>query len=463
MDNTMSKRKRGPATPVKPLASAAFHRNPEHSMLEPEITPNPKPRKQRHTYTLSLGSPTRESLGSPPCRGTSTDRVSTNKVIEGQVKTTPTKMKKKVVVKSPHATNPEADYILPTFLTAENRELMKKNVAVRRAILGAKGSRRSATPIPPYEPPSDVFTPPREVFLSPGPSKNISRSSKRKSTTNSTKRKGLRLNTTNLPVQVKQEIPDDIDLLAPMPPPSPTDDPLLLSGPLEPEPKLETFGDGESQPSSQAQAEVDMSYNKEDQPVEADSMEMGDSYDVDVMPVNLFDWNVGTADGGGWTDSDDDEEEGEGEYTGKWKMMKVRTKQDPPSSATRTRQERWGRPISPFPKIKSLNLVSEEEEEEEEVRRLSVEPELHNSENEDEERQVREMSMEFEKEAESPNPETQGAASDETCSIQEAIFIGEEDETSDSDDEPVQVKITSTDPRAAARAAAILKQVINIL
>jgi len=40
----------------------------------------------------------------------------------------------------------------------------------------------------------------------------------------------------NTNLQVKQEIPDDIDLLASMPPPSPTDDPLLLSGPPEPVP-----------------------------------------------------------------------------------------------------------------------------------------------------------------------------------------------------------------------------------
>lgn len=455
----MSKRKRGPATPAKAIASAAFPRNAgEDTRVElPEITPNPKPRKQRHVHTPSLGSPTRESLGSPS-RGTSTDRMSTDRELDKQLTTTPIRVKNNVVFKSPHVTNPDADYILPTIFPTESGGLVGRNsnVVARRALLGAKGSRRSATPIPPYEPPSDVFTPPREVFLSPGPSKNISKSLKRKGV-NSTKRKGPRVNTTNLlPAQVKQEVPDDIDLRAPMPPPSPTDDPLLLSGPPEPEPGTNTVNEAPLQ-------EIDTAYNEQDQSVEANWMEMGDPYDADVMPVKLFDWDVDAVDDGGWTDSDDDRiDEGEGEYTGKWKMIMVPTKQDPPSSATRTRQELWGRPISPFPKINSLELVSEEEEEEE-VQRLSVEPEHYNSEDENEERQVREMSMDFEEDTELPNPDTQGAVSGDPRFIQEAISIGEEDETSDTDDEPDLVKITSTNPRAAARAAAILKQVINIL
>ena len=154
------------------------------------------------------------------------------------------------------------------------------------------------------------------------------------------------------------------------------------------------------------------------------SMEL-DPADADVPPVQLFDLNP-PDEAGGWSDSDDDREvatgenedkmEGRGEYTGKWRMMKVRTKADPPSSATRGRMEQWGRPISPFPKIKRLNwlggvveeeqpslaaeeappeqpeeeepefhpeaeqtsLEQEEEEhqEEEEVRRMSVEPDI---------------------------------------------------------------------------------------
>jgi hypothetical protein len=48
----------------------------------------------------------------------------------------------------------------------------------------------------------------------------------------------------------------------------------------------------------------------------------------------------------GWSDSNSESEpEGEGEYTGKFTTMTVRTKADPPTSATRERMEGWGRPI----------------------------------------------------------------------------------------------------------------------
>src|SRR5205807_10421829 len=102
--------------------------------------------------------------------------------------------------------------------------LGKNTPTIVRRALKARGSRRSATPIPPYEPPLDIFTPPREVFLKPVQPKSVSKSSKRKSLVNSSRKgKALRVDTTK---QVKQELPDDLDLLAPMPPPSPTDDPL---------------------------------------------------------------------------------------------------------------------------------------------------------------------------------------------------------------------------------------------
>lgn len=176
----------------------------------------------------------------------------------------------------------------------------------------------------------------------------------------------------NTNVRVKQEIPDDIDLLAPMPPPSPTDDPLLLSGPPESEPV--------SAPVSELQVrEASLT------PV-GECNELVQTGGADLPPSSP----VAGAWDGGWSDSDDEEEgegEGEGEYTGKWRMMNVRTMQDPPSSATRLRQERWGRPISPHPKA----------------------------------------------------------------------LVGEDDDSDTA--EPELVKITSADPRAAARAVAILKQV----
>jgi len=535
------------------------------------------------------------------------------------VNRTPTKPKR-LLVQSPHAKNPDADWI------PEVPALALSAAPARRAVLSAR--RRSATPIPPYEPPSDVFTPPREVFLSPAVLP-VSKSSKRKTpaTKKTTGRVSSALRVVTVPQPVKQELPDHIDLSAPMPPPSPSDDPLLLSGPPEPpsSPLRRTGSrqqrevsvqveveEGVLPPSSpepplnseDAEALRALDWHREMQMTSEteDSMMRLDPGDADVSPVRLFDFgdlhdNAGNA--GGWGDSDEDEmalkrvegreeeieEEGEGEYTGKWRMTKVRTKLDPPSSATRGRMDAWGRPISPFPKIKKLDLLAEgdegegeeqeqkqeeapvrdeDEAEEEEVRRMSVEPEDRvdesvelpalEAEEDDEGRQVqvRQMSVEFDnnddegqrqkepnlnlpgeecevrqtsdqfdndKEQQqqeldlnlrndppprqtSPAPdrrssnifafsslESPEAGPSASYSLQDlprspsaykssCLFIDEdtqmrdppaeredvlddedEDGSSDAEAEPGLVKITSADPRAAARAAAILKQV----
>lgn len=52
---------------------------------------------------------------------------------------------------------------------------------------------------------------------------------------------------------------------------------------------------------------------------------------------------------GAWSDSDDDGFNLTGEYTGKYKILKVPTKADPPTDGTTERMESWGRPVSPFP------------------------------------------------------------------------------------------------------------------
>lgn len=304
--------------------------------------------------------------------------------------------------------------------------------------LKARGSRRSATPIPPYEPPPDIFTPPREVFLKPVQPKSVSKSSKRKSLVR--KGKALRVDTTEQGnMQVKQELPDDLDLLAPMPPPSPTDDPLLLRGQLKPKPRMEAIEVKEA--------------------TEDSMMQFDDPQDVDVEPVRLFDIDTFATGDGGWSDSDDEptrenEEEGEGEYTGKWRMLKIPTKQDPPSSATRTRQELWGRPISPFPRMAmTLDLLGEEleaEEEEAEVRKMSVEPEPEHHDSKG--------AACLNEETVFPDLENQP----NNVQVNQGTHLTDEDEDgedTDTDDEPDLVKITSVDPRAAARAVAILKQV----
>src|ERR1700742_1204869 len=84
------------------------------SPTQTETTPNPKPRKQMRNRISTLDSPTRRT----PSR---------SNLFEP---------------KSPHADNPNADYIFP----------VPSNVA-RRTILSARARR--STPIPAYEPPTD--------------------------------------------------------------------------------------------------------------------------------------------------------------------------------------------------------------------------------------------------------------------------------------------------------------------
>ncbi|KAH9991559.1 hypothetical protein BJV77DRAFT_523270 [Russula vinacea] len=119
----------------------------------------------------------------------------------------PTKSRRRspALLRSPHADNDKADYILPI--------LPHRSASVRAS--------QSSTPIPPYEPPTERFTPPREIFRS---SPRVSKSSKRKK---------------SLSITIKTE-PPEIDLSR-LPPPSPTDDPLLLHGRVQrPRPSLPT-------------------------------------------------------------------------------------------------------------------------------------------------------------------------------------------------------------------------------
>ncbi|TFY76824.1 hypothetical protein EWM64_g7188 [Hericium alpestre] len=202
-----------------------------------------------------------------------------------------------------------------------------------------QGSRaRSSTPVPVYEPPTERFTPPREVVLTPSP--RVSKSSKRKSVGKAPR----------LKLVIKKELPE-IDLSKPAPPPSPTDDPLLLHG----RPRT-------SKTPAKARPEVAEEHN--DLPDEQDEL-------PDPGPVFEFS-NAGGADNG-WSSSDNEPErdafDGTGEFTGKFRMMSVPTKVDPPTSATRERIESWGRPISPFPKKwkGKEKMVVEEDEAEDEV------------------------------------------------------------------------------------------------
>jgi hypothetical protein len=145
----------------------------------PEATPNPKPRKQskQHARTQSFDSPTRVNFPRVP-------------TASSQVHTTPTKMKekaksaspmkaKRVLIQSPHASNPDADFIPPVSISSRGY----LSAAGSGSALGRVLSRRSrsAMPIPPYEPPKEVFTPPREVTITPPFVQSKSRRSRSKS------------------------------------------------------------------------------------------------------------------------------------------------------------------------------------------------------------------------------------------------------------------------------------------
>jgi hypothetical protein len=281
---------------------------------------------------------------------------------------------KKVLIQSPHAANPNADYIPPI------PALSVSSVGGFLSVTGS-GSRvlsrrsRSATPIPPYEPPTEVFTPPREVTISPPqpPASKSKRSSSRSVSVGSSTAGGTGTG------RVKKELPD-IDWTMPMPPPSPGDDPLLLSGRPR---RARVVGAATSQsPSSRLAESSPTRYDKEDE--EEDTIQLDGhgmtgmeglldvnmDMDMDVPPstdlssdagplMPIFDLASVSQDGdyaAGWSDSDSDSEtqpknknelggEGQGEYTGRFTMMTVRTKADPPTSATRNRMEGWGRPI----------------------------------------------------------------------------------------------------------------------
>ncbi|KAI9510178.1 hypothetical protein F5148DRAFT_1181341 [Russula earlei] len=223
----------------------------------------------------------------------------------------PTKLgRSPTLLRSPHAENDKADYI-PPHLSAR---------------------ARSSTPLPAYEPPAERFTPPREVFLS---SPRVSKSSKRKKT---------------LKVTIKKE-PPEIDLSR-LPPPSPTDDPILLHGrPRRPRPPVPTNAREtpllESTPPGPGRQSSPINRCALDFPLPGIPSDVDDHEDPDLPEQPVFNF---AADGEDFSSSSDgDGLEHEGEYTGRFRVVHVPTKADPPTSTTRERIEQWGRPISPFP------------------------------------------------------------------------------------------------------------------
>lgn len=226
--------------------------------------------------------------------------------------------------------------------------------------------RNKRTPsIPPYDPPSETFTPPREVIIAP----TISKSSKRKPKPKPQSTPHPRLRKFTVPISVKQE-PPDIDLSTPALPTSPTDVPLLLTGPsnghaIPGRRKSDQDARVEVQtlpPSSPMDDDDDDGFLQLDQP-QWPQQEFSDITDIPTSMAleeqaqrPLFNLNPTSGLNDEWSDSEEEAfnqgsemVEGIGEFTGRWRMMKVPTKADPPSPATRRRMEQWGRPISPFP------------------------------------------------------------------------------------------------------------------
>ncbi|KAI0252922.1 hypothetical protein BJV78DRAFT_1197657 [Lactifluus subvellereus] len=305
---------------------------PNQSQRIAEASPNPKPCKQ--TCRTRFGSDVVDDVGNsghssskvspvvrkqrqshaPPPESVDPDRLRRSRspsVSPSKSRRTPT------LLRSPHAEKDKADYI-PPVLSHTRQHLSTR--------------ARSSTPIPPYEPPIERFTPPREIFRA---SPRVSKSSKRKKAPK---------------VTIKKE-PPEIDLSC-LPPPSPTDDPLLLHGRVRsPRPPIPTHAREtpllESTPPGQGRHISPFKCSALDFPLPGIPSDVDDNEDANLPEQPVF--NFAGAGEDSWSSSDGGLSEQEGEYTGKFRVMQVPTKADPPTSTTRERIEQWGRPISPFP------------------------------------------------------------------------------------------------------------------
>ncbi|KAG6843729.1 hypothetical protein H0H93_000272, partial [Arthromyces matolae] len=173
--------------------------------------------------------------------------------------------------------------------------------------LPPKTTRRT-TPIPAYEPPTDIFTPPRIVILNKPAATTTTRKSTKK-----------RASTAELTIKIE---PPQIDLSTPMPPPSPTDDPLLLSA-------------ASSSPLRRRLCDAAVNTS----PISMSLPPSSPPSDMDLDNIPLFDVTNPNIDIDLDSDSDNELPADQGEFTGRFHSFSVRTKMDPPSSATRERQE----------------------------------------------------------------------------------------------------------------------------
>ncbi|KIJ29113.1 hypothetical protein M422DRAFT_784399 [Sphaerobolus stellatus SS14] len=293
-------------------------------------------------------------------------------------------------------------------------------------------SRRSMTPDVRYVPPAEEFTPPRAVMKPLViPSSARSRSQKPPSTTSSKGRRSVEPKVVKVKFErtVSPFPPPRLDLKRLAPPPSPTDDPILLIDddevipvnrrsnrslvdacvgddtsispsvlrPVTPPRTSRTTSPSHPQTFQQDQNGWQFNHNFNDQTALLDvdfegqtfpdtTFDPGFDSDDDDMVFDTaadqvfnsaqsaaqqghaFDPNIST--GSHIFHSDDEEAEAEageaeGEFTGHFKFYKTPLKDDPPDSATRARRHSFGRPISPFPYARRGEIIAEDSDDDE--------------------------------------------------------------------------------------------------
>ena len=346
--------------------------------------------------------------------------------------------------------------------------------------------RQPFRPLQPLRTPNP--TPPREVFLTPRATpKPLKRRPSSRPKRTATK--------------VKTE-PPDVDPSKARPS-SPSDDPLLLSGPLR---ARFTPAFSSSPPLPPVSFAARLSGGRARALPSSSSPDAG----VHALPTFAAPRTVMET-SGAWSDSDDDDGFNlTGEYTGHYKILRVPTKADPP---TRERMS-WGRPVSPFPysAIMERSLPLEDVAEDAcvldsvvpcehvdvdvwevatEPPPSDIEPSSSPSVSEDEFGDLDDDFLAFELDAESTmvrplvapredlaesdhsvlEEQEEEAQIDRELSVpvddgldvahSKAVDYMQEDSSEEEDDVEGEdiIKITSEDPKAAARAAAILRMV----
>ncbi|KAI6012148.1 hypothetical protein BKA83DRAFT_9489 [Pisolithus microcarpus] len=322
---------------------------------------------------------------------------------------------KRILYRSVHANNVNANY-LPLGECPSRRCRMRS---------------RSTTPA--YEPPRERFTPPREIEIVRPPFETPTGKSTRRNPSSSKVKR--------ISPHVKSE-PPEIDLSQPPRPPSPGEDPILLASgrPSKSPPLRSRFTPvfSSSPPYDSQLADPPTSFAARLSGGRVD--DFGDITNSDILPALTHPEVPDQINDDGWSDSDDDFNL-TGEYTGKYKMLKIPIKGDPPISETRERMESWGRPPSPFPYSEILERsLPVSDLTEEDILFGDVDQSSGGEPNEN-------GSTKFSSAVEPSAVLPRSARPDE----------GTEDPSDDDDEVGADVvKVTSGDPQTAAHAAAIL-------